>query len=127
MATRSCFYVVVLLLAFQSTVIKANIAPLPPIQCLPVAAGTTDRFVFLTNIIIYLADFFLRSSNGTGIEDIAPGLVQGPVPIGATVANLNSGTRAVVRQFGLNYVGNLRFDTFIFFHNAINVVKTFKK
>ncbi|MBA0687938.1 hypothetical protein Goari_005755 [Gossypium aridum] len=107
MASRSCLYVVLLLLAFQSTVIKANVPVVPP-QCRPVAAGTLARIEFLANLVIGVAEFFLRSSNGTGIEDIAPGLVQGPVPIGATNATLDVATRAAVQQFGLALVGNLR-------------------
>ncbi|MBA0619715.1 hypothetical protein Godav_005524, partial [Gossypium davidsonii] len=107
MASRSCLYVVLLLLAFQSTVIKANVPVVPP-QCRPVAAGTLARIEFLANLVIGVAEFFLRSSNGTGIEDIAPGLVQGPVPIGATLATLDDNTRADMRQFGLALVGNLR-------------------
>ncbi|MBA0729684.1 hypothetical protein Golax_020306, partial [Gossypium laxum] len=92
---------------FQSTVIKANVPVVPP-QCRPVAAGTLARIEFLANLVIGVAEFFLRSSNGTGIEDIAPGLVQGPVPIGATNATLDVATRADVQQFGLALVGNLR-------------------
>ncbi|TYH93989.1 hypothetical protein ES332_A12G011000v1 [Gossypium tomentosum] len=107
MASRSCLYAFLLLLAFQSTVIKANTVVLPP-QCRPVPAGTLARFEFLVNLIIAQAEFFLRSSNGTRIEDIAPGLVQGPVPIGATVANLDNATRGVIREFGLAAVGILR-------------------
>ncbi|KAK5774376.1 ferritin-like catalase Nec2 [Gossypium arboreum] len=108
MASRSCLFIFLLLLAFQSTVIKANtVAVLPP-QCRPVVAGTLARFEYLVNLIIGYAEFFLRSSTGAGIEDIAPGLVQGPVPIGATVANLDNATRAAIREFGLALVGNLR-------------------
>ncbi|KAG8473974.1 hypothetical protein CXB51_033660 [Gossypium anomalum] len=107
MASRSCLYAFLLLLAFQSTVIKANTVVLPP-QCRPVPAGTLARFEFLVNLIIAKAEFLLRSSNGTGIEDIAPGLVQGPVPTGATVANLDNATRAAIREFGLAGVGILR-------------------
>ncbi|MFQ6635947.1 hypothetical protein Gotur_013276 [Gossypium turneri] len=93
MASRSCLYVVLLLLAFQSTVIKATVPVLPP-QCRPVAAGSLARIEFLANLVIGVAEFYLRSSNGTGIEDIAPGLVQGPVPIGATVA-----TRSLLQYY----------------------------
>ncbi|KAK8262965.1 hypothetical protein V6Z12_D12G011600 [Gossypium hirsutum] len=92
MASRSCLYVVLLLLAFQSTVIKATVPVVPP-QCRPVPAATLARIEFLVNLLI---------------KDIAPGLVQGPVPIGATLATLDSPTRAVVQQFGLALVGNLR-------------------
>ncbi|GMI69411.1 hypothetical protein like AT3G62730 [Hibiscus trionum] len=107
MATRSCSYVFLFLFAFQSAIIKGNIA-LPPPQCRPEPASTLEKIEFLLNLIVYKAEIFLRSSVGLGINDISPGLVQGPVPIGATVAELGSDIRNVIEEFGLNSVGHIR-------------------
>ncbi|KAK8654333.1 hypothetical protein V6N13_128302 [Hibiscus sabdariffa] len=107
MAARSCLYALVLFLAFQSTMIKANIVLTPP-QCSPVLASSLERIQFLLNLIIFRTEFFLRASTGRGIDDIAPGLVQGPVPIGATVAALDNGTRRIIEELGLNGVGHIR-------------------
>ncbi|KAL4367820.1 hypothetical protein GQ457_05G002250 [Hibiscus cannabinus] len=108
MAARSCLYALVLFLAFQSTMIQANIVLTPP-QCTPVPASFLDRIQFLLNLIIYRTEFFLRASTGRGIDDIAPGLVQGPVPIGATVAALDNDTRRIIEELGLMGVGHIRF------------------
>ncbi|TYH37004.1 hypothetical protein ES332_D12G011500v1 [Gossypium tomentosum] len=53
-------------------------------------------------------EFFLRASVGVGINGISPGLVQGPVPIGATLANITNSARRVVEELGLATVGHLR-------------------
>ncbi|KAK8570219.1 hypothetical protein V6N13_002914 [Hibiscus sabdariffa] len=106
MAARSCLYALVLFLAFQSTMIQANIVLTPP-QCRPVLASSLERIQFLLNLIIYKAEFFLRASTGRGIDDIAPGLVQGPVPVGATVAALDNDTRRIIEELGLICVGHI--------------------
>ncbi|KAK8509849.1 hypothetical protein V6N13_093693 [Hibiscus sabdariffa] len=108
MAIRSCSYAFLFLVAFQSTIIKGDIVLPPPPQCSPVPASTLEKIEFVLNLIVFKAEFFLRSSVGLGINDISPGLVQGPVPIGATIAELDNGTRNIIKEFGLSSVGHIR-------------------
>ncbi|XP_040963802.1 desiccation-related protein PCC13-62 [Gossypium hirsutum] len=77
-------------------------------QCRPVAASSKDKILFSMNLLIYKAEFFLRASVGVGINGISPGLVQGPVPIGATLANITNSARRVIEELGLATVGHLR-------------------
>ncbi|KAK8975203.1 hypothetical protein V6N11_058248 [Hibiscus sabdariffa] len=108
MATRSCSCVFLLVLvAFQSTMMKANII-IPSFQCRPVLASTRENFEFAVNLHIYKAQLFMLSSIGRGINDISPGLVEGPAPIGATVANLDNRTRNFVEESGLASIGHIR-------------------
>ncbi|MBA0771541.1 hypothetical protein Gotri_007039 [Gossypium trilobum] len=108
MATRSCLlYAFLLLVAFQSSMIMANTVIHTP-QCRPVAASSKDKILFSMNLLIYKAEFFLRASVGVGINGISPGLVQGPVPIGATLANITNSARRVIEELGLATVGHLR-------------------
>ncbi|KAE8686117.1 hypothetical protein F3Y22_tig00111084pilonHSYRG00010 [Hibiscus syriacus] len=108
MATRSFLCVIfILLVAFQSTMLKANNV-LPPPRCRPVLASTREMFEFALNLHIYKAVLYLGSSVGLGINDIAPGLVEGPAPIGVTVANLDNRTRRIVEESGLASVGHIR-------------------
>ncbi|TYJ03187.1 hypothetical protein E1A91_A12G011300v1 [Gossypium mustelinum] len=108
MASRPCLYAFLLLLAFQSTMIKVNTVSLPPPECRPEVASTKEKFEFLLNLLIFKIELFLRSSIGRGINDISPGLVQGPIPIGAAVANLDNATRKIIEEFGLASIGHLR-------------------
>ncbi|MBA0771543.1 hypothetical protein Gotri_007041 [Gossypium trilobum] len=108
MASRPCLYAFLLLLAFQSTMIKVNTVSLPPPECRPEVASTKDKFEFLLNFLILKIELFLRPSIDRGINDISPGLVQGPVPIGAEVANLDNATRKMIEEFGLAGIGHLR-------------------
>ncbi|TYI49072.1 hypothetical protein E1A91_D12G011000v1 [Gossypium mustelinum] len=108
MANRSCLsYAFLLLVAFQSSMIMANTVIHTP-QCRPVAASSKDKILFSMNLLIYKAEFFLRASVGVGINGISPGLVQGPVPIGATLANITNSARRVIEELGLATVGHLR-------------------
>ncbi|KAE8686119.1 Detected protein of unknown function [Hibiscus syriacus] len=107
MATRSCSYAFLLLVAFQSAVMKGDTVRPPP-QCRPVPASTLEKIEFVLNLIVYRAEIFLRSSVGRGINGISPGLVQGPVPIGATVAELDGEIRDIIEEFGLSGVGHIR-------------------
>ncbi|KAG8473975.1 hypothetical protein CXB51_033659 [Gossypium anomalum] len=109
MASRPSLYAFLLLLAFQSTMIKVNTVSLPPPECRPEVASTKEKFEFLLNLLILKIELFLRSSIGRGINDISPGLVQGPVPIGAAVANLDNATRKIIEEFGLASIGHLSF------------------
>ncbi|KAL1059539.1 hypothetical protein V6Z11_1Z030800 [Gossypium hirsutum] len=108
MANRSCLlYAFLLLVALQSSMIMANTVIHTP-QCRPVAASSKDKILFSMNLLIYKAEFFLRASVGVGINGISPGLVQGPVPIGATLANITNSARRVIEELGLATVGHLR-------------------
>ncbi|KAE8665472.1 hypothetical protein F3Y22_tig00112614pilonHSYRG00112 [Hibiscus syriacus] len=108
MATPSCLSVFLLLLvAFQSAMMNANTV-LPPPRCRPVLASTREKFEFASNLHILKAELFLRSSVGRGINDISPGLVQGPAPIGAAVADLDNDTRKIIEELGLASVGHIR-------------------
>ncbi|GMI69422.1 hypothetical protein like AT3G62730 [Hibiscus trionum] len=107
MATRSCLCVFLLLLAFQSTVIKAT-TNLPSPLCRPVLASTKENFQFAMNLHFYKAELFLRSTVGRGINDISPGLVEGPAPIGAALANLDNHTKKIVEESGLASIGHIR-------------------
>ncbi|XVF80561.1 hypothetical protein PTKIN_Ptkin15bG0083400 [Pterospermum kingtungense] len=49
-----------------------------------------------------------RTSTGKEIDDIAPGLVQGPEPTGAVLANLDNVTRRIFEELGYQAVGNIR-------------------
>ncbi|MBA0742974.1 hypothetical protein Gogos_005699 [Gossypium gossypioides] len=88
--------------------IKVNTVSLPPPECRPEVASTEEKFEFLVNLLILKIELFLRSSIDKGINDISPGLVQGPVPIGAAVANLDNATRKMIEEFGLASIGHLR-------------------
>ncbi|KAK8718097.1 hypothetical protein V6N13_045343 [Hibiscus sabdariffa] len=109
MATGSCLCVSLLLLvAFQSaTMIMANYV-LPSPRCSPVPGSTKEKFQFALNFHFYKAELFLRSSVGCGINDISPGLVKGPAPIGATLANLDKRTRKFIEESGLASAGHTR-------------------
>ncbi|TYH93988.1 hypothetical protein ES332_A12G010900v1 [Gossypium tomentosum] len=108
MANRSCLlYAFVLLVAFQSSMIMSNTVIHTP-QCRPVAASSRDKILFSINLLIYKAEFFLRASVGVGINGISPGLVQGPVPIGGTLANITNSARRIIEELGLATVGHLR-------------------
>ncbi|GMI69424.1 hypothetical protein like AT3G62730 [Hibiscus trionum] len=87
--------------------IKATIV-LPSPLCRPVLASTKENFQFALNLHIYKAELFLRSTVGRGINDISPGLVDGPAPIGATLANIDDRTKKVVEESGLASIGHIR-------------------
>ncbi|KAK8509850.1 hypothetical protein V6N13_093694 [Hibiscus sabdariffa] len=107
MATRSCLYAFLVLVASQSSMIQAQIV-IPPPQCRPVLAVPLEKIAFLVNLIIYKAEFFLRASFGAGIDSFSPGLVQGPVPFGGEIARVENETRAIIQELGLQSVGHLR-------------------
>ncbi|KAK8718093.1 hypothetical protein V6N13_045339 [Hibiscus sabdariffa] len=109
MTAQSCLCLFLLLLvAFHSTVIKANIV-LPSPLCRPVLASTKENFQFAVNLHIYKAELFLRSVLGRGIKDISPGLVEGPAPIGATLANVDDDrTKKFIEESGLASIGHIR-------------------
>ncbi|XP_039042955.1 desiccation-related protein PCC13-62-like [Hibiscus syriacus] len=65
-------------------------------------------FEFAVNLHIYKAVFFLGSSFGLRINDISPGLVEGPAPIGVTIANLDNRSRRFIEESGLASLGHLR-------------------
>ncbi|MBA0716897.1 hypothetical protein Golax_004751 [Gossypium laxum] len=87
--------------------IKVNTVSLPPPECRPEVASTKEKFEFLLNFLILKIELFLRSSIGRGINDISPGLVQGPVPIGATVANLDNATPVFASSFLNQYYAGI--------------------
>ncbi|KAE8686118.1 hypothetical protein F3Y22_tig00111084pilonHSYRG00011 [Hibiscus syriacus] len=60
------------------------------------------------NLHIYEAELFLRSSVGRGINDISPGLVEGPAPIGGVIANLDNRARSFIEESGSASVGHIR-------------------
>ncbi|KAG4168227.1 hypothetical protein ERO13_A12G010433v2 [Gossypium hirsutum] len=108
MANPSCLlYAFLLLVAFQSTMINANTVIHTP-QCRPVAASSNEKIIFSVNLLLYQAQFLLHASIGVGINDVSPGLVQGPAPIGATTANFSNSVRRVIEEVGLVTVGHLR-------------------
>ncbi|KAK8718094.1 hypothetical protein V6N13_045340 [Hibiscus sabdariffa] len=74
---------------------------LPSPRCSPVPGSNKEKFLFALNLHIYKAELFLRSSVGCGINDISPGLVKGPAPIGATLADLDKRTRNFFEESGL--------------------------
>ncbi|KAL4383371.1 hypothetical protein GQ457_15G016920 [Hibiscus cannabinus] len=104
-----CF--LLLPVAFQSTMIMANLV-LPSPRCSPIPGSDKEKFQFALNLHIYKAELFLRSSVGCGINDISPGLVKGPAPIGATLANLDKRTRKFYEESGLASIGHIRFRSF---------------
>ncbi|XVE77173.1 hypothetical protein DITRI_Ditri13aG0040500 [Diplodiscus trichospermus] len=107
MTSRSCLCAAfLLLLAFQSASVKGTIVR-PP-QCREVPGTSAEKLQFALNLLILEAELYLRTSIGRGIDDIAPGLVQGPVPIGDTVANLDNVTRRIIEELGYQAIGNIR-------------------
>ncbi|WRX08191.1 hypothetical protein QQP08_000678 [Theobroma cacao] len=65
------------------------------------------------------AEFFLYAALGKGLDDIAPGLFQGPASVGARIANLDGTIRRIIEEFGYQGVGDIR-PTFHIFHNTNN-------
>ncbi|OMO81869.1 hypothetical protein COLO4_23385 [Corchorus olitorius] len=109
MASRSCLYAyfLLLLVVFQSTSpIKGN--SLPPPQCRRVLGTSSEVIQFLLNFLYLEANLYLYASTGHGIDAVAPGLIQGPAPIGAQIANLDATTRKMIEEFGLENVGIIR-------------------
>ncbi|OMO68196.1 hypothetical protein COLO4_29842 [Corchorus olitorius] len=74
------------------------------------ASFSTSGEVIQFNInMMYLeTNFFLYASTGKGIDSIAPDLVQGPLPIGLKIANLDHVTSQIIKEFGLEEVGMIR-------------------
>ncbi|GMI69421.1 hypothetical protein like AT3G62730 [Hibiscus trionum] len=87
--------------------VKANTV-IPSSRCRPVLASTKEKLEFAVNLHIYKAELVLRASVGRGINDISPGLVEGPAPIGATLANLDNRTRKIMEESGLATIGHIR-------------------
>ncbi|OMO63776.1 hypothetical protein CCACVL1_22274 [Corchorus capsularis] len=111
MASRSCLYAyfMLLLVVFQSTrPIKGNIFALPPPQCRRVLATSSDVLQFTLNLLYLEATLYLYGSTGRGIDAVAPGLVQGPAPVGAMMANVDRTSRQLMEEIGLENVGIIR-------------------
>ncbi|KAK8554718.1 hypothetical protein V6N13_093692 [Hibiscus sabdariffa] len=87
--------------------IIANLV-LPSPRCSQIPGSDREKFQFALNLHIYKAEVFLRSSVGCGINDISPGLVKGPAPIGATLADLDKRTRKFYEESGLASIGHIR-------------------
>jgi len=69
-----------------------------------------DLLEFPLNLEFLEAEFFLNGALGYGLDEIAPKLAEGgPPPRGAKAAKLDSFTKDVILQFGLQEVGHLRF------------------
>ncbi|KAE8657667.1 hypothetical protein F3Y22_tig00116984pilonHSYRG00162 [Hibiscus syriacus] len=65
------------------------------------------RIELFVQLLIVKTEFFLRSI-GLQINNISPGLVQGPDPIGATNATVDILTRRIIEQFALSNVRLIR-------------------
>ncbi|KAM6544968.1 hypothetical protein CsatB_025704 [Cannabis sativa] len=74
-----------------------------------VPKSDVDLLEFPLNLEFFEAEFFLYGALGYGLDKVAPQLTKGgPPPIGATKANLDTLTKDVILQFGLQEVGHLR-------------------
>ncbi|KAF4371380.1 hypothetical protein G4B88_003850 [Cannabis sativa] len=74
-----------------------------------VPKSDVDLLEFPLNLEFFEAEFFLYGALGYGLDKVAPKLTKGgPPPIGATKANLDTLTKDVILQFGLQEVGHLR-------------------
>ncbi|KAE8657668.1 hypothetical protein F3Y22_tig00116984pilonHSYRG00163 [Hibiscus syriacus] len=65
------------------------------------------RIELFVQLLIVKTEFFLRSI-GLQINNISPGLVQGPDPIRATNATVDILTRRIIEQFALSNVRRIR-------------------
>lgn len=75
-----------------------------------VCKGDVDMMQFAENLEHLEADFFLWGGFGYGLDYVAPELVMGgPPPIGPRKANLDRLTQHIIREFGLEEVGHLRY------------------
>ncbi|OMO63795.1 hypothetical protein CCACVL1_22272 [Corchorus capsularis] len=113
MASRSCLYTFIdllLLVQFLSIrSVKGNDLPPPHDQCRRVNLGTGAELIqFSLNLFYLETTLFLYASTGKGIDAVAPDLVQGPLPIGVRIANLDNITRIIIEEFGLQGVGIIR-------------------
>ncbi|XVF21942.1 hypothetical protein REPUB_Repub12eG0132500 [Reevesia pubescens] len=63
---------------------------------------------FALNLLYLEEEFYLLSSIGKGIDDIYSGLIQGPAPIGAMVANLDIVTHRIIEELAYQVLGNIR-------------------
>ncbi|OMO63793.1 hypothetical protein CCACVL1_22270 [Corchorus capsularis] len=110
MASRSCFcaFLVLFLVAFEPTC-KVKATDIPPPLCRRVVGSSAELIEFAVNLEYLIAEFFLCISRGEGINIIAPDLVHGgPISIGCATANLDSATRAIFEEFGIQTVRILR-------------------
>ncbi|URD83287.1 desiccation-related protein [Musa troglodytarum] len=83
-------------------------APTPLID-IPIFPTDIDLLQFALNLEHMEADWFLYGALGYGLDAVAPELVMGgPPPIGATKANLDNVTSAIMAEFGYQEVGHLR-------------------
>ncbi|OMO63792.1 hypothetical protein CCACVL1_22269 [Corchorus capsularis] len=110
MASRSCFcaFLVLFLVAFEPTC-KVKATDIPPPLCRRVVGSSAELIEFAVNLEYLIAEFFLCISRGEGINIIAPDLVHGgPISIGCATANLDSVTRSIFEEFGIQTVRILR-------------------
>ncbi|OMO81901.1 hypothetical protein COLO4_23382 [Corchorus olitorius] len=111
MASRSCLYTFIdllLLVQFLSIrSVKGNDLP-PPHECIQVLGTGAELIQFSLNLFYLETSLFLYASTGKGIDAVAPNLVQGPLPIGVRIANLDNITRKIIEEFGLQGVGIVR-------------------
>lgn len=76
-----------------------------------ITQGEEEFLQFGLNLVYLEAEFFLFGSKGYGLDRADPNLtMDGPRPIGAMVARLDSFTKDVIYQFGLQKVGHIRFS-----------------
>lgn len=87
-------------------------SPIPPFV-LPIYKIDTMLLQFAQNIEHLEADYFLWGALGCGLDDIAPQLtLGGPPPIGVRKANLDNLTESIIKEFGYEEVGHLRFANY---------------
>ncbi|CAL9781820.1 unnamed protein product [Musa acuminata subsp. burmannicoides] len=80
-----------------------------PLINIPIFPTDIDLLQFALNLEHMEADWFLYGALGYGLDAVAPELVMGgPPPIGATKANLDNVTSAIMAEFGYQEVGHLR-------------------
>ncbi|XP_077219272.1 ferritin-like catalase Nec2 [Tasmannia lanceolata] len=84
--------------------------PSPPATfAWPIYPEDVDLLRFPLNLEHLECDFFLYGAYGYGLDKIEPELAMGgPPPIGAQKANLDTRTRNLIGEFGLEEVGHLR-------------------
>lgn len=75
-----------------------------------VSQQDADMLQFAENLEYMEAEFFLLGALGVGLDVVAPQLVMGgPPPIGARKANLDLLTHNIIKEFGYQEVGHIRY------------------